>query len=360
MNTYGNSIVNETEKSVKRLRDYINEDYLIKCFADAVVDCARNIEVFLKRYAFPLKSSNDNFYNFIEELRSSGIDALRVDALHNLRKEYNNIKHDPSYIVSALSTIRLLEEVKLTLEDINGAALGHVGEPVQGTASRVFWICSWDHYVGGETEVSIFLPSRYDGYLGAHALDRVSIKGSKWDDFIRDISERGSVHPWEGHIDEAQVRVWQNEGDCLTPFVFEGEYKTLINVLSRYVKDVDLIPGLAREDDQASLLQASAMIVIDSFAQSPFLGPADRLSQVMLLASQEYGILERFAPRVRPFAERLIAMIEDAPSATWTVLSGPVVVDRDRYNDIQAETCDDAMLALIDSMNRIVLGTRRG
>lgn len=257
MSTYGQAMISETNEALRLLNQYMIEGYDDSDIKNLISKIASATELFLKRDVFPVKNNRDTFYSFIEELKTHSISQEIIDFIHNVRGAYNDAKHDPSSAISILQVKKLIENLNFAVADIASGAIGRVGSSVRASTTRVFWICAWDHYTGGETEVNVFLPSEYDGFLGAHAVDYVSIHGLKWDDFKADLPNFGAVYSHENIIPEGQINFWFSEGDCLTPFVFEGEYNSLIICLSKYIKDVDLISGLAREDAPLSLLQTA-------------------------------------------------------------------------------------------------------
>ena len=171
MSTYGQLITSEIDEALKLLDQYIIEGYDGSDIKNLLLKIASAVELFLKRDAFPRKNNKDNFYSFIEELKTHSISQDKVDFIHNIRFSYNNAKHDPNSVVSILQVKELLENLKLAVVDIVVSNIGRVGFSVRAATTRVFWICAWDHYTGGETEVTMFLPSEYDGFLrdyGAH------------------------------------------------------------------------------------------------------------------------------------------------------------------------------------------------
>ncbi|WP_195744727.1 hypothetical protein, partial [Vibrio parahaemolyticus] len=217
----------------------------------------------------------------------------------------------------------------------------------------------WDHYTGGETEVTVFLPSEYDGFLGAHSVDHVSIHGLKWDDFKADLPNFGTVLPYNGFIPEGQVEFWFSEGDCLTPFVFEGEYSSLIICLSKYLKDVNLISGLAREDDPVNLLQTAVMAVSDAYANDPSASKEIQCASALTLANSQYAVLPKFNDRIEHYISKVVDLIDQAPLQIKSALTGPIWSTKDSYESNESIYRDDSIRTLIDSKNRIVLGVRK-
>lgn len=352
-------MISEIDEALRLLNQYIIEGYDGSDIKNLLSKIASATELFLKRDAFPTKSNRDNFYSFIEELKAHSISQAKVDFIHDIRLAYNYVKHDPNSVISILQVKELLENLKLAVDDTVTCAIGRVGSSVRAATTRVFWICAWDHYTGGETEVTVFLPSEYDGFLGAHSVDHVSIHGLKWDDFKADLPNFGAVHPHDGLIPEGQVKFWLSEGDCLTPFVFEGEYSSLIICLSKYLKDVDLISGLAREDDPVNLLQTAVMAVSDAYANDPKASKELHCACALTLANCQYAILPKFNDRIELYISKVVDLINKTPLSVKSTLTGPIWSTKDSYDSNESIYRDDSIRTLIDSKNRIVLGVRR-
>ena len=349
----------EIDNALRLLDQYIIEGYDESDIKLLLSKIASATELFLKRDVFPAKSNNENFYSFIEELKNHSISQVNVNFIHNIRIEYNYAKHDPNRSISALQVKKLLEKLKLAIVEITTCTIGRVKCPIHATTTRVFWICAWDHYASGETEVAIFLPSEYDGYLGTPSVDHVSIHGSQWDAFKSDLSNSGAVHPYERLIPEGQAKFWLSQGDCLTPFVFEGEYGFLISCLSKYLKDVDLISGLAIEDDPIKLLQTAVMAAIDSYANDPEASKVLQCARALALAKRKYAILPKFNYRIERYISKVVDVIDLAPLLVKSALTGPIWATKVFYDSNESIYRDDSIRTLIDSKNRIVLGVRK-
>jgi hypothetical protein len=359
MSTYGQAMVAEVDESLQLLNKYMIVGYEGSDIKNLLSKIASTTELFLKRDVIPTKSNRDNFYSFVEELKAYSISQAKVDFVHNIRLAYNDAKHDPNSVISALQVKKLLEDLTSTIDDILTAGIGRVNSSVRAATTRVFWICAWDHYVGGETEVTVFLPSEYDGFLGAHSVDHVSIHGLNWDDFIADLPNFGSVCPHEGLIPNGQVNFWLSEGDCLTPFVFEGEYNSLIICLSKYLKDVNLVPGLAREDDPVNLLQTAVMAVSDAYANDPSADKEAQCASALSMANKQYALLPKFNNRIKHYISRIVDVVDKVPLHVKSALSGPIWITKESYDSDESNYRDDDIRTLVDSKNRVVLGVRR-
>jgi hypothetical protein len=178
----------------------------------------------------------------------------------------------------------------------------------------------------------------------------------KWDEFKTDLPNFGAVHKYEDLISKEQVDFWFSQGDCLTPLVFEGEYKSLIVCLSKYLKDVNLLPGLAREDDKAKLLQTAVMAVSDAYANNPSNSKENQSVYALTLANSQYAILPKFNDRILFFIQKVIDLVDKAPTDVKSSLTGPIWTSKDAYDRNTSIYRDDTIRTLIDSSNRIVLG----
>lgn len=352
-------MISEIDETLRLLNQYMTEGYDASDIKNLLSKIASATELFLKRDVFPAKNKRDNFYSFIEELKEYSISQDKVDFIHNIRCAYNDAKHDPDSVIGILQVKGLLEDLKLVVDDILIADIGRVKSSVRAATARVFWICAWDHYVSGETEVTIFLPSEYDGFLGAHSVDYVSIHGLKWDDFKADLPNFGTVHPYEGIIPEGQVKFWLSEGDCLTPFVFEGEYSSLIICLSKYLRDVNLISGLAREDNPVNLLQTAVMAVSDAYANDPSASKESQCLSALSLANNQYAVLPKFNDHIEHYISKVVDVVDQVPLHVKSALTGPIWTTKEAYDSNDSIYRDDTIRTLIDSRNRIVLGVRR-
>ncbi|UJA02499.1 hypothetical protein [Acinetobacter johnsonii] len=358
MSTYGELMIAEIDEVLVALNQHLINGYNERDIKNLLSKVASSTELFLKRDVFPAKSNRENFYSFIEELKVHFISQSKVDFAHAIRLEYNTAKHDPNSVVSILQVKILLENLKLLVHDIISAAIGRVGSPVRETTTRVFWICAWDHYIHGETEVTIFLPSEYDGFLGANSIDHISIHALKWENFKADLPNFGTVCSYGGLIPEGQVQFWLSEGDCLSPFVFEGEYSSLIICLSKYLKDVDLIPGLAREDNPLHLLQTAIMAASDAYANNPHASKELQYQIALTLSNNQYAVLPKFNERINHYILKVIDVIDKAPPHVKSVLTGPVWITKEAYDSNESIWRDDTIRMIIDSKNRILLGGR--
>ena len=358
MTTYGEQMHKDMCAVSDKLKKMLIDGYDNEAVNDCLISAAAKVETFLKRDVFPWKNNRDVLYSFIEELKNNAVSDTLVSYFHDLRDKYNLAKHEPSNPVSIVKIISIFEQATKTIVKINDLALGRTSDPIRKSTARLFWICAWDHYTSGQTEVTIFLPTEYNGYLGAPAIDMVLIDASMWDEFKHELPLIGSVHPHEDWIPEGQTKFWLSESDCLKPFVFEGEYKSLLSCLAKYERVEDLIKGLSRADSSMNLLISGALAASDAFAQDVCRSTDGQIEAVIKIANQQYAVPEKENGRLKCLVTKIVILIENLPEAYRGHLSGPVWVSFDQAAALDTYVRDDEIYTMVDKQNRIVLALK--
>lgn len=135
--------------------------HILKDYAGYVKSLGGEVEAFLKDAVYLNRSNNQSFYHLINNLAATGINAQAIADLHDLRVLYNDFKHDPLFQGDLMATLQILKKVRMAIEEIKAVSLGQVNAQASETTTRTVWIAAWDDYVGGMTEISVFLPN-YD------------------------------------------------------------------------------------------------------------------------------------------------------------------------------------------------------
>ncbi|MGO2353343.1 MAG: hypothetical protein ACTH58_01265 [Marinomonas foliarum] len=356
MASYGEKTIREVSELEGLLRQSVIDGYSQDELRAHVSNAAAKLELFLKRDVFPLKSNRANFVEFIDELKKHIANQSLIDNLHDLRKLYNKAKHDPNYTVEVSDAIKAVSSSIPTLVEICRLSLGQTNSPIRAAATRIFWICGWDHYIHGETEVAVFLPSKYDGFLGAKSLDCVNIVGLKWDSFKNELPLFGKVHPYADWIPKGQTDFWFSEGDCLTPLVFEGEYKALLSCLAKYENEAQgRLPGLNRTDSSQSLYQSCVLATIDIAVSSP-MNLRSQSSAIVNLVNSQYAVPASENQRVENFVNQILDLVEEIPSASISALTGPFWVKPEELQSTDTYALDERIHTAVDKKNRLLLG----
>lgn len=358
MSTYGKKILNQLADSEKFIRKLAIDGYDQDEIKHALSKVAALVELHLKRDVFPAKSSRDNFASFIDALSSHLSDASVVTNLHAVRLLYNKAKHDPNTFIDLSEALSVVSAVRESLEKVHALSIGQINVAIRHAAKRIFWICGWDHLIHAETEVTIFLPSEYDGFLGAHSIDLIHINALDWDNFKNDLKNFGNVHHYKDWIPKEQTDFWFSEGDCLTPLVFEGEYKAVIVCAARYKSSkTGRLPGLNRTDSSQYLFQSCVLAAIDHVDNlSDMHFKIDNMASTVM---NEYAVDTTEVGRVKSFLKEIANLIYNVPIHLRPSLTGPYWITPDELHQIDKYSVNQIIHSAIDKQNRFVIGVRK-
>lgn len=347
MATYLEYLLQKLDWSTTKVRELCRKDYTSADIKNIVVDCGSELEIFLKLAAFPSKNQHHNFVQFINELLMVGISQTDIDVLHELRLAYNVSKHDPTHEPKLLEVESLLKRVRSTLAKLTILSFGRIAEQVAIRHRRVLWIFAWDHYIGGDTEISIMIPSMADEL--PQALDDIYINMSAWNTVKSELAAVGSVAFGKDLFPEKVYEFFSNEGDFLAGGIFEGEYRNLLKTLANYELRQDLLPGLNRHDSPFSMLQAIVLAMVE-VAPTLETEPAKENLQTLISENcvNNYAVPSDYA-YLSKFVDSLSDMLEQLDFALWKVLSGPTWIGKSSF-DVESENA----LVLNDKLNVLI------
>lgn len=356
MSTYGDKTFRSIINLIEQLQDAVIIGYTQEFLKNILAQAASTIEIYLKRDAFPLKSNRDNFVSFIDELNNHVNNKNLIDNFHNIRLQYNLVKHDPNTSLKISAVINDISQLIPTISEINNKAIGQVNVPIRNNTTRIFWLCAWDHYIHGETEVTIFLPTKYTGFTGVPSIDLVHIKALDWDTFKSELPLFGNILPYDQWIPSEQSEFWFSQGDCLTPIVFEGEYGALLACLAKYEsQETGRLPGLNRTDTSLHLYQSCLLATIDHISVS---GVNINIENIINIVNAQYAVNPTENERARYFILKIHNLISKTPEKIRTSLVGPFWVTADELNNKDNYCHDSDIHTAIDRENRILLGIR--
>lgn len=348
MATYLEHLLQKLDSASTELRELNRKDYTSGDIKNIVVGCGAELEIFLKLAAFPLKNQRHKFVQFIDELLSVGISQTDIDVLHELRLTYNASKHDPAHVPQLLEVENVVKHVRNSLAKLTTLSFGRITEQVAIRHRRILWIFAWDHYIGGDTEVSIMIPSIADEL--PQALDNIYINMSAWDTVKSDLAIIGSVAFGKELFPEKVYEFFSHESDFLAGGVFEGEYKNLLKTLAKYELKQDLIPGLNRRDSPFSMLQASILAMVE-VAPTFETEPTKENLQIEISNScvDNYAVPSGY-PHLSKFVDSLTDMLKQLDFSLWKVLSGPTWIGKSSFDveEKDALVLNDELNILID------------
>ncbi len=319
MPTYGQVFLEDYRSTLDKFNQLTHRAYEEHETRELVSKIGSKTELFLKATAFPSKNPSDNFYSFIEELSNVGFNQTHIDFFHDLRKLYNNAKHAPNEDVALLESTEIVKNSQKTAELIVASSVGFSGRSVRPNSNRVYWIAAWDNYTCGDTEIHVLIPGESEHWLGPPTFDMVNIKALEWDDVKFKLSVGGRLNKPEGLIPQKQLDLFNVE-DFLAAFVWEGEYRVLLNILSQHELRQELIAGLNRQDTGHYMQTAFLMAMLDVVSSANSVN--DLQESIKAQAIMCYGVPPDYK-HTKHFINGLAAFVQQVGTSNWSQISGP-------------------------------------
>jgi hypothetical protein len=198
--------------------------------------------------------------------------------------------------------------------------------------------------LGGDSEVHIIVPTT-SGW--PPDLDLIYVDMSSWEEIKQQLSTAGTVRSGKDLIPDQYYAEFEEESDFHEAIVVETSYRTLIAILAAHERREDLIPGLRREDDIRSMVQAFSLAAIDVVTE-PELPGGEWSKSIAERVVSTYAVPETFQ-----FLSRLAAefgtMIAQVPKDRRQLLTGPVWVGNEQFRAL-----DESALARHPSLGVIV------
>lgn len=283
-------------------------------------------ELFLKNAVLPHLPPKTDFDGCINALKRTGISKPERDILHAFRQMYNDSKHTVGYHPSLLQLEALLPKVGAVFRGLAERNIGVLNKPDRFYRTHVFWLAVWDHFAGGDSEVHIIVPTT-SGW--PPDLDLIYVDISSWDEIKQQLSTAGTVRPGKNLIPDQYYAEFEEESDFHEAIVVETSYRTVMAILAAHERREDLIPGLRREDDMRSMVQAFSLAAID-IATEPELPEGERSKAIAERAVATYAVPETFQLLSRLAAE-FGTMIAQVPKDRRQLLTGPVWVGKEQF-----------------------------
>lgn len=301
-----------------RLEHYVDDD-----IREVVEPLASKVERFFKSSIFPGTPGTESFDTVINRLKTSGVSKTTRKELYDFRELYNGSKHDPLHPIqlrTCIETVRIARDAMISVIEKN---LGTTATPVATAVSRTLWVTAYDVYVGGVTEVYVSLPWPNDDF--ATHLDIVWVKGTAWDNLKAELLSTGSFHYGPDNFTPEIFRKF-NEDDFVNAGVWDGEYRQLIQILSKYEDRATagrLIPDLRRDHMSTAVLSAIAMAGVDVASQASHILPCADLANAILTRADDLYAMPAERPWVKEAADEIAALLVQLDFDLWATLVGP-------------------------------------
>jgi hypothetical protein len=310
-------------------------------------------EIFIKTVLLPSVPPRQEFDACINALKREGVNKSDRDTLHQLRTLYNENKHNSACVPSILALQELIPAVSEVFRKFAQQNMGVINAEAVLRYHQVFWIAAWDNFIGGDTEVHVIAPAR-SGW--PPDLDLAYVDMYAWEQIKSSLVAIGSLRNGQGCIPDSVLSSFGEDSDFLQAFVFEGAYRDLIAILASYERREDLIPGLRREDNTRSMMQAFTLASVDVGVQSKNLKSAEELSIAIAdcavgiyAVPKSYNLLYHMATY---FAEMLLGVQE----ANRNRLAGPIWVSKEDFasEERSAQSKHPYLPVLVSAGNTVI------
>lgn len=291
MRTKVQAILQKHERAISDLQKLQGISHSQDDFSRYIKDIGGEVEKFLKDGVFSNNLNNRNFNQLINELSNRGISSQSVQHLHDLRDLYNRLKHEPSFKTDITNGIETLNKSFEALKEIKSQNLGSINDPYIQARSRIVWFAGWDDYIGGMTEIGIFLPDyELDFPVGIEYFN-VDYKG--WDDIKNTFISTGELKMGKEFVSDKAYKNWKNQSDFIGAGRFKGDISQLIKVISSHIdktKEEQLLETLKRKNDSPSVRAAIVFSLYDSFINNSWTTLEDLKDEIKIRTSYDYGI----------------------------------------------------------------------
>lgn len=232
MKTRGEAITEDAEHTLYKLTVLTHQSFSRADLSALIEPFTSRLEYYLKSVVFPTISRRTSLKNLIDNLSSLGLATPQVTSQHTLRQLYNKSKHAPDVDLNSQECIRSLEGAVVALRAISTLGKTSIDAPQESSFNTVVYIGLWDHYVGGETEVGLFLPSNH--WMGTTPISTFHLHWSIWDHLKPALADHPRYSRGKEALGSKLWKSFSDEGDFLDAGVWEGDVRELLELLSAH------------------------------------------------------------------------------------------------------------------------------
>lgn len=207
---------------------------------------------------------NMNLYSITEELVTQGWTG--ASALHTIRQAANADKHDASPTHDLASTLSAISTLESSLAELT-IILPAINSPLPARLRRRRMICAmYDYFTQGETEY-VFLLAVDGTWMTSRAIDSFQVRNrdsaaieaalAQFDGWVFDPPEFELLR---ASLQESDNELWRIA-------VFTASYQDILDLLTPYQHDMELLPGLHREDRKTNTVASVLASYIAGHAQ---------------------------------------------------------------------------------------------
>jgi hypothetical protein len=324
MTTRGDEMVRDAEAVTAQITTLGQATFSRRNLALLIEPFTSRLEYFLKAVVFPTASRRAGLSQLIDDLPTIGTSQPSVAALHRLRELYNTSKHDPDRDLIWRECVDALNGTAAALGEVAGLGLPPVDARFEQELSAVVYVGLWDHYVGGETEIGLHLPS--DHWTGTYPIGTFHMPMQDWDRLKPLLVN----HPrFAGGEQGMGSDIWQSfaqEGDFLGGGAWQGDIRELLALLAPFNEatlEHAVIPFLSRRNSLLSTGTALISAAIDIIRGDAALDGETLRTRIADRARTEYAA-DASTTHGRAILEELVRLIGTLPNLRRAAVAGPV------------------------------------
>jgi len=133
------------------------------------------------------------------------------------------------------------------------------------------------------------------------------------------------------NVDRSVIDALEMDGEFTEAGYWEGTYRDLVVACAPGQHDLDLLPGLARHDQESSVFAALAMSTVDVYADASSATPD--VDDLLAHAASEYAIRRRSRATL-DLAPAFVTFIEAIPPEFSERLLGPRFLSPTRFEEM--------------------------
>jgi hypothetical protein len=336
MVTHSDEILNMASRTCRDAISLAGRDHTPDEFKSLLTRLGSAVEVFLKDHIYLGAHQRWNFERLIDGLEPMGVPAQERGFLNKLRLAYNDAKHEPTYDAPVQAVIAILTNSVDALGLIAGLNLGDSGQPSNKGTRRLLWFAAWDHYIGGDTEFSIFLPCSLDIDIPP-GFETIYLKMEEWDTIKAELSRVGSLCLGEACVPSKFFDFWNKEDDFLAAGSFEGNLRDMMAVLAQHERVVGILPELKRENEPYSMLAAVLFAITDLAPLGLLPDDVTLVCESILSTAEVHYAAPRASRLLQKYAAAIARLVCKCDVGVRAQLQGPLWVGHVRYAELEAE-----------------------
>jgi hypothetical protein len=226
MRTKGQALEDKLTDSISQIENLMGISHIEDDYSVLVKSVGGEIEKFLKSTIFSGTQNNNDFFTLINNLSSVGLPQQDRDCLHAFRCKYNSYKHNPNYSSDIIDCKLVFENARRVIKNLIALGVGDVNQPYQQSTKRMVWLAGWDDYIGGLTEVGLFIPDYSVDF--PYAIEHFNIDINGWYAIIDKFTATGDLKMGKEFVSEKAFNVWKNESDFMGAGRFNGDITELV------------------------------------------------------------------------------------------------------------------------------------